>query len=103
MTFDLDQAETAGADVAEPANVAKARNADAVLPGRGEADEDDLAMLQELAELLRESSLCGLGQTAPNPVVSTLKYFPAEYEAHIKDHRCPAGRCKFESCEEALA
>ncbi len=68
---------------------------------RGEAGEEDLAMLQELAELLRESSLCGLGQTAPNPVISTLKYFPAEYEAHIREHRCPAGHCQFENGEEA--
>jgi bidirectional [NiFe] hydrogenase diaphorase subunit len=63
---------------------------------RGEASEDDLGMLQELAELLRDTSLCGLGQTAPNPVVSTLKYFPDEYDAHIREHRCPAGHCKME-------
>jgi NADH:ubiquinone oxidoreductase subunit F (NADH-binding) len=53
-------------------------------------------MLEELAGLLRETSLCGLGQTAPNPVMSTLRYFRAEYEAHIKEHRCPAGHCQME-------
>jgi bidirectional [NiFe] hydrogenase diaphorase subunit len=62
----------------------------------GDATEDDLAMLEELAGLLRETSLCGLGQTAPNPVMSTLRYFRAEYEAHIKEHRCPAGHCQME-------
>jgi len=62
----------------------------------GDATEDDLAMLEELSGLLRETSLCGLGQTAPNPVMSTLRYFRAEYEAHIKDRRCPAGHCQME-------
>jgi bidirectional [NiFe] hydrogenase diaphorase subunit len=59
----------------------------------GEASEEDLETLKALAELLRETSLCGLGQTAPNPVMSTLKYFPQEYEAHIREKRCPAGHC----------
>jgi bidirectional [NiFe] hydrogenase diaphorase subunit len=59
----------------------------------GEAGWDDLDMLQTLSDLLRETSLCGLGQTAPNPVVSTLKYFRPEYEAHIRERRCPAGHC----------
>jgi bidirectional [NiFe] hydrogenase diaphorase subunit len=59
----------------------------------GEAGPDDLEMLKSLCELLRETSLCGLGQTAPNPVVSTLKYFGEEYEAHIRDHKCPSGHC----------
>ncbi len=63
----------------------------------GDASEDDLQILKSLAELLRETSLCGLGQTAPNPVVSTLKYFPQEYEAHIRDKRCPAGHCHITS------
>jgi bidirectional [NiFe] hydrogenase diaphorase subunit len=66
---------------------------------RGEADSGDLEMLQELAELLREASLCGLGQTAPNPVMSTLRYFPQEYEAHIREHRCPAGHCQIQHQE----
>jgi bidirectional [NiFe] hydrogenase diaphorase subunit len=68
---------------------------------RGEAVEDDIAMLEEMAELLKDASLCGLGQTAPNPVVSTLKYFPLEYDAHIREHRCPAGHCKFEAIAAA--
>ena len=67
---------------------------------QGQATEDDLDMLQQLAGLLREASLCGLGQTAPNPVMSTLRYFREEYDAHIKEGRCPAGHCKFEGREE---
>jgi NADH:ubiquinone oxidoreductase subunit F (NADH-binding) len=63
----------------------------------GEAADDDMDMLETLSELLRETSLCGLGQTAPNPVMSTLKYFREEYEAHIRDHRCPAGHCEMET------
>jgi bidirectional [NiFe] hydrogenase diaphorase subunit len=59
----------------------------------GAASEDDLEMLKSLCDLLRDTSLCGLGQTAPNPVVSTLKYFPEEYQAHIREKRCPAGHC----------
>jgi bidirectional [NiFe] hydrogenase diaphorase subunit len=59
----------------------------------GAASEDDLVTLKSLSDLLRDTSLCGLGQTAPNPVVSTLKYFPEEYTAHIRDKRCPAGHC----------
>ena len=57
------------------------------------ATEQDLAMLEELCDLLKHTSLCGLGQSAPNPVVSTLKSFAAEYKAHIEDHQCPAGVC----------
>jgi bidirectional [NiFe] hydrogenase diaphorase subunit len=68
---------------------------------RGEANEDDLAMLREMAELLKDASLCGLGQTAPNPVVSTMKYFPLEYDAHIRERRCPAGHCKIEAIAAA--
>ncbi|MBZ5590996.1 MAG: NADH-quinone oxidoreductase subunit L [Acidobacteriia bacterium] len=63
----------------------------------GDASEDDLAMLEELSGLLRETSLCGLGQTAPNPVMSTLRYFRQEYEAHIRERRCPAGHCRIEA------
>jgi len=71
---------------------------------RGQATEDDMQMLETLSELLRETSLCGLGQTAPNPVMSTLKYFRHEYEAHIRDRRCPAGHCQIESqLEETMA
>jgi bidirectional [NiFe] hydrogenase diaphorase subunit len=61
---------------------------------RGEASESDLEMIEELSGLLRETSLCGLGQTAPNPVMSTLRYFRSEYEAHIRERKCPAGHCQ---------
>jgi NADH:ubiquinone oxidoreductase subunit F (NADH-binding) len=50
-------------------------------------------MLGELCELLKNTSLCGLGQSAPNPVLSTLRYFAAEYKAHLQDGNCPAGVC----------
>ena len=60
----------------------------------GEGTEADLALLEELAPYCRESSLCGLGQSAPNPLLSTLRYFRDEYMAHIKEKRCPAGSCK---------
>ncbi len=59
----------------------------------GDGKPADLDELQQLAEVIRKGSLCGLGKTAPNPVLSTLKYFRAEYEAHIQK-RCPAGKCK---------
>jgi bidirectional [NiFe] hydrogenase diaphorase subunit len=68
----------------------------------GDASPADLEMLQDLATLLRETSLCGLGQTAPNPVVSTLKYFPEEYDAHIRERRCPAGRCQFATADQEV-
>jgi bidirectional [NiFe] hydrogenase diaphorase subunit len=57
------------------------------------ATEQDLKMLDELCDLLRNTSLCGLGQSAPNPVLSTLRYFGEEYRAHIHDRRCVAGVC----------
>jgi bidirectional [NiFe] hydrogenase diaphorase subunit len=57
------------------------------------ATPQDLKLLEELCDLLRNTSLCGLGQSAPNPVVSTLKSFAAEYKVHIEDHLCPAGVC----------
>ena len=60
----------------------------------GEGTEADLALLEELAPYCKESSLCGLGQSAPNPLMSTLRYFHDEYMAHIKEKRCPAGECK---------
>lgn len=60
----------------------------------GEATEKDLVLLERLAEGVANASLCALGQTAPNPVKSTLKYFREEYLAHIRDKRCPAGVCK---------
>ena len=61
------------------------------------ATPKDLAMLEELCDLVKHTSLCGLGQSAPNPVVSTLKSFAAEYKAHIEEHRCPAGVCEAKS------
>ena len=61
---------------------------------KGSATSSDLATLQELCVMVQETSLCGLGQNAPNPVLSTLRYFMDEYEAHIKDHHCAAGVCK---------
>jgi NADH-quinone oxidoreductase subunit F len=60
----------------------------------GNGKEEDLELLEELAVKVKEGSLCGLGQTAPNPVLSTLKYFRDEYEAHIRDKKCPAKQCK---------
>ena len=60
----------------------------------GRAALTDLSRIEDLCDLVKTTSLCGLGQTAPNPVVSTLRYFRDEYEAHIKAHRCPAGACK---------
>lgn len=60
----------------------------------GKGTDQDLEDLQELAETIKDTSLCGLGQTAPNPVLSTMKYFMDEYVAHIKEKRCPAGVCK---------
>ncbi len=61
---------------------------------QGEGQEGDVKYLEELGEQIRESSLCGLGQTAPNPVLSTIRYFRDEYEAHIRERRCPAHVCK---------
>ena len=60
----------------------------------GNATMEDLDKIEELSETIKSSSLCGLGQTAPNPVLSTLKYFRDEYIAHIVDKKCPAGVCK---------
>ncbi|MBP8855861.1 MAG: 4Fe-4S binding protein, partial [Oscillospiraceae bacterium] len=60
----------------------------------GKGTMDDLNKIGELAEFIKGNSLCGLGQTAPNPVLSTLHYFRDEYEEHIKNKRCPAGVCK---------
>ena len=61
---------------------------------KGQATMEDLDKLEELCHYVKANSLCGLGQTAPNPVLSTLRYFRDEYEAHIKEKRCPAGVCK---------
>jgi NADH-quinone oxidoreductase subunit F len=60
---------------------------------QGEGREEDLETLESMGRVIKDSSLCGLGQTAPNPVLSTLRYFRDEYLAHIRDRRCPAGVC----------
>jgi NADH-quinone oxidoreductase subunit F/NAD(P)H dehydrogenase (quinone)/NADP-reducing hydrogenase subunit HndC len=59
----------------------------------GNGEPEDLATLEELSDIIKETALCGLGQTGPNPVLSTLRYFRDEYEAHIHEKRCPAKRC----------
>ena len=59
----------------------------------GKGQEGDIEKLEDLANAIKASSLCGLGQSAPNPVLSTLHYFRDEYEAHIREKRCPAGHC----------
>ena len=65
---------------------------DRIVEGKGE--EGDIEKLERLAETIKATALCGLGNTAPNPVLSTLKFFRDEYEAHIKEKRCPAHHCK---------
>lgn len=60
---------------------------------RGEGRIEDLAFLEEMSNLIRDASLCGLGQTAPNPVLTTLRYYKDEYLAHIVGKTCPAGKC----------
>ncbi len=60
----------------------------------GQGKESDLELLETLSTSIKVTSLCGLGQTAPNPVLSTLKYFREEFEAHISDKKCPAKVCK---------
>jgi bidirectional [NiFe] hydrogenase diaphorase subunit len=69
----------------------------------GEGSMADLALLENLCEVVRDTSLCGLGQTAPNPVVSTLRYFRQEYEDHILGKGCAAGVCKAARTKEAIA
>ena len=63
-----------------------------IVEGKGEME--DIDKLEELARNIKATALCGLGQTAPNPVLSTLKFFRHEYEAHIRDHKCPAHHCR---------
>lgn len=59
----------------------------------GNGKEGDIELLEELAQNIKRASLCGLGQTAPNPVLTTIKYFRDEYEAHIYEKKCPAKKC----------
>jgi NADH:ubiquinone oxidoreductase subunit F (NADH-binding) len=61
---------------------------------RGNGRPGDIDLLLELSSSIKQSSICGLGKTAPNPVVTTIRYFRDEYEAHIKEKRCPAGVCR---------
>jgi NADH:ubiquinone oxidoreductase subunit F (NADH-binding) len=65
---------------------------DKITEGKGEPE--DLDRLQALSGVIKDTSLCGLGQTSPNPILSTLDNFYSEYEAHVKDQKCPAGQCK---------
>ena len=60
----------------------------------GKGKEGDIELLMELSDMVGKFSLCGLGTSAPNPVLTTIRYFRDEYEAHIRDKRCPAGVCK---------
>jgi ferredoxin len=60
----------------------------------GEATPETLVLLEDLAKMVRVGSLCALGRTAPNPVLSTLRYFRDEIEAHVIDKRCPTGNCE---------
>ncbi|MEW6359818.1 MAG: NADH-quinone oxidoreductase subunit NuoF [Planctomycetota bacterium] len=60
----------------------------------GGGEDGDIEKLDKLAQMIKASSLCGLGQTAPNPVLSTIRYYRDEYEAHVKEKRCPAGVCQ---------
>jgi NADH-quinone oxidoreductase subunit F len=60
----------------------------------GKGREGDIELLEQLAQLVKNTSLCGLGQTAPNPVLTAIKYFRSEFEAHITNKRCPAHQCK---------
>jgi NADH-quinone oxidoreductase subunit F len=60
----------------------------------GKGKESDIDLLGDLALQIKTTSLCGLGQTAPNPVLTTIRYFREEYEEHIRNHKCRAGRCR---------
>ena len=59
----------------------------------GNGKDGDIELLEELCNAIKDGALCGLGQTAPNPVLTTIRYFRDEYEAHINDKKCPAGEC----------
>lgn len=69
-----------------------------ITEGRGKPS--DLALLEELSDLVKNTSLCGLGQTSPNPVLSTMKYFLDEYKAHVEDHTCPSCACRMKNNAE---
>ncbi|HOV87127.1 MAG TPA: NADH-ubiquinone oxidoreductase-F iron-sulfur binding region domain-containing protein, partial [Syntrophobacteraceae bacterium] len=61
---------------------------------RGQGKEEDLALLESLSEDIKEGAMCGLGKTAPNPIITSLRYFREEYEAHVRERRCPAKMCR---------
>ena len=61
---------------------------------KGQGKEEDLEVLRDLSQEIKEGSLCGLGKTAPNPVLTSIKYFRDEYEAHVREKRCPAMMCR---------
>ena len=61
---------------------------------QGKGTQEDVEQMHTIAHAMQKGSLCALGQTAPNPVLSTLRYFPEEYKAHIEDKKCPSGKCK---------
>jgi len=65
---------------------------ESITSGKGKLE--DIELLEELCLYVRNNSICGLGKSAPNPTLSTLRYFKDEYMAHIVDHKCPAGVCK---------
>jgi bidirectional [NiFe] hydrogenase diaphorase subunit len=69
----------------------------------GESSMAELALMEDLCESVKATSLCGLGQTAPNPVLSTLRYFREEYLKHIQERQCPAGVCAAHQAEEVGA
>jgi len=69
----------------------------------GQGREGDIEFLEKLAHTVKALSLCGLGQTAPNPVLTTIRYFRHEYETHIRDKRCPAKVCKRKFTPEEIA
>ena len=68
----------------------------------GTGSLEDILMLEEMSDLLKSTSLCGLGMTAPNPVLTTLKYFRNEYTAHIEGKQCPAGVCSIKQPAEEV-
>jgi bidirectional [NiFe] hydrogenase diaphorase subunit len=69
---------------------------------QGRASTEDMMLLQDLCETVKNTSLCGLGQSAPNPILSMMRYFKEEYLTHIVDHVCPAGICQFEAVAQEV-
>jgi NADH:ubiquinone oxidoreductase subunit F (NADH-binding) len=69
----------------------------------GNASAQHVTVLEELCDLVMNTSLCGLGQSSPNPVLSTLRYFRNEYLAHVEEKKCPSGVCQIHSGEEVSA